>query len=71
MMYHYPPEIEALCPQCSGLTHLEHTSTQGLYQGYCENADCGEWFEINYDEALESEAAEQAMEAARERRLGI
>lgn len=70
-MYEYPIEIEAMCPQCSALTYLEQTSTRGLYQGYCEESDCGEWFEYNYDELLESEAAEQAMEAARERRLGI
>lgn len=58
---------EAECPTCQSVNEL-HGDTTGLYQGYCTNPTCGEWFEINFAEVLASEQAEQAMDAQRDER---
>lgn len=67
MGWNWPTELETECPHCDGQNELTEHDSNGIYQGYCEH--CGEWFEVNYDEALQSEFDEQRIDQIRDERL--
>lgn len=68
MGWQFPDELDIDCPTCGQTSSVPQVSIRGTYQGYCQNPDCEEWIDYDYDEALALEEAERQIDAKRDER---